>query len=107
MAASGEHPLEDELARPSHAIGLGEDLNAVGDRVVAGGHHADPAAHVNLDRADAAHAVGLEQRVMAQRGNPDAGLLRHLQQRRAVLGFGPDAVDRDCHELHLGLQRLE
>ena len=105
VAAAGEQPLEDQLPRAAHPVGLGEHLDAVGDGVVAGRHQAHAAPHVHLDGADAADAVRLDQRVVAERRDLHPDLLRHLDERRAVFGLGLDAVYRDCHELHRGLQQ--
>ena len=104
VAAAGEQPFEDQRPRAAHPVGLGEHLDAVGDGVVAGRHQAHAAPHVHLDGADAADAVRLDQRVMAERRDLHPDLLRHLHERRAVFGLGLDAVNRDCHELHRGLQ---
>ena len=71
VAAARQQPLEDQLAVAAHAVESGEDLDAVGDGVVAGRHHAHAAPHVHLDGADAADAVRLEQRVVAERGDLD------------------------------------
>ena len=72
---------------------FGQDLDPVGRRVVARRDHADAFARSHLDGADAAHAVGLQERVMAQSRDLDPKLLRNIEDRRPVLGFGLNTID--------------
>ena len=100
MAATRHEPFDDQLAVPPHALGVGQHLDAVRCRVVAGRHHADPLARPHLDRTDAAYAVRLQDRVMTQGGDLDSQFFGNGQHRRSVIGRGFDSVDLELDGFH-------
>ena len=79
---------------------MGLDLHALADGRAARRHRA--AGPLDLHQAHAAGPVGLETRVVAQRGDLDAGGARHLQDglTRARLDLPP--VDGESHRLRPG-----
>ncbi len=73
----GEQQLQDELADLDDLLAVGLDLHAFVDRGAACGHR--PPGALYLHQAHAAGPVGLQTRVVAERGDVHAGGASHLQ----------------------------
>ena len=74
------------LSTPCRArVALGVDVyrQIALHQIIAGGNHLPPTPTVRLHHAEAARGIGLQRRVMAQRGNPHAVAAGDVKDRRA------------------------
>ena len=104
MVALGEQQFEHEFAGADHLRRFGLDLHAVGHRKGAG--RLQRALPGDLHQAHPAGADRCQGRVVAERGDVDAGGLGRPQDGPARPGGNLLSVDRDKYRAHACLRCL-